>query len=172
MTSLPICRPTLRLLSSPASGGGEPPGRTHPARRSRTGSRQTTAQGPIFEIAAQRCGVTLNRGGWMIEDNPTADVAGGRAAGLCTIWIERGKWLYESSVRVEVMVRALASGASGEHRFRSCRPDQNTREPPRRSASHCWQKPRMQRGGSTMRLWSSTRTATIPTLPLSRRCLG
>ncbi len=49
----------------------------------------------IFEIAAQRCGVTLNRGGWMIGDNLTADVAGGRAAGLCTIWIDRGKWLDE-----------------------------------------------------------------------------
>jgi HAD superfamily hydrolase (TIGR01549 family) len=44
----------------------------------------------LFEIAAKRCGVTLDGGGWMIGDNLVADVAGGRAAGLRTIWIDRG----------------------------------------------------------------------------------
>ncbi|MEW9528508.1 HAD family hydrolase [Microbispora sp. NPDC049125] len=46
----------------------------------------------LFEIAAKRCGVTLVEGGWMIGDNRTADIAGGRAAGLRTIWIDRGTW--------------------------------------------------------------------------------
>ncbi|MFG1860810.1 HAD family hydrolase [Microbispora bryophytorum] len=46
----------------------------------------------LFEIAAKRCGVTLAEGGWMIGDNLTADIAGGRAAGLRTIWIDRGTW--------------------------------------------------------------------------------
>jgi FMN phosphatase YigB (HAD superfamily) len=46
----------------------------------------------IFEIAAQRCGVSLDRGGWVIGDNLIADVAGGRAAGLRSIWIDRGTW--------------------------------------------------------------------------------
>ena len=46
----------------------------------------------LFEIAAKRCGMTLDAGGWMIGDNPIADVAGGRAAGLRTIWIDRGTW--------------------------------------------------------------------------------
>ncbi|MFI7034252.1 HAD family hydrolase [Microbispora rosea] len=46
----------------------------------------------LFEIAAKRCGVTLDRGGWMIGDNLTADITGGRAAGLRTIWIDRGTW--------------------------------------------------------------------------------
>ncbi|GII58998.1 hypothetical protein Pth03_73870 [Planotetraspora thailandica] len=44
----------------------------------------------LFEIAAQRCGVTLAGGGWVIGDNLIADIAGGRAAGLQTIWIDRG----------------------------------------------------------------------------------
>ncbi|WP_424531775.1 HAD family hydrolase [Sphaerisporangium viridialbum] len=44
----------------------------------------------LFEIAAKRCGVTLDGGGWMIGDNLVADVAGGRAAGLRTIWVDRG----------------------------------------------------------------------------------
>ncbi|MGI5162240.1 HAD family hydrolase [Microbispora sp. CA-102843] len=46
----------------------------------------------LFEIAAKRCGVALAEGGWMIGDNLTADIAGGRAAGLRTIWIDRGIW--------------------------------------------------------------------------------
>ncbi|WP_405395407.1 HAD family hydrolase [Microbispora hainanensis] len=46
----------------------------------------------LFEIAAKRCGVTLAEGGWVIGDNLTADIAGGRAAGLRTIWIDRGTW--------------------------------------------------------------------------------
>ncbi|GAA2914303.1 hypothetical protein GCM10010517_80780 [Streptosporangium fragile] len=46
----------------------------------------------LFEIAAKRCGVALAEGGWVIGDNLTADIAGGRAAGLRTIWIDRGTW--------------------------------------------------------------------------------
>lgn len=43
----------------------------------------------LFEIAASRCGVLLADGGWMVGDNPVADVEGGRAAGLRTIWVTR-----------------------------------------------------------------------------------
>ena len=46
----------------------------------------------LFEIAAERCGLTLEAGGWMIGDNLIADIAGGRAAGLRTIWLDRGTW--------------------------------------------------------------------------------
>ncbi|MDF5751214.1 HAD family hydrolase [Spongiactinospora sp. TRM90649] len=46
----------------------------------------------LFEIAAKRCEVSLDGGGWMVGDNLTADIAGGRAAGLRTIWIDRGTW--------------------------------------------------------------------------------
>ncbi|MEV4627229.1 HAD family hydrolase [Micromonospora sp. NPDC049523] len=41
----------------------------------------------IFRLAAQRCGTSLDRGGAMIGDNLVLDVAGGRAAGLRTIWL-------------------------------------------------------------------------------------
>lgn len=48
----------------------------------------------LFEIAVERCGMSLHVGnGWMIGDNPVADIAGGRAAGLRTIWINQGKRL-------------------------------------------------------------------------------
>lgn len=44
----------------------------------------------LFEIAAKRCGMSLDGRGWMIGDNLVADVAGGCGAGLRTIWIDRG----------------------------------------------------------------------------------
>ncbi|TDE41655.1 HAD family hydrolase [Nonomuraea mesophila] len=44
----------------------------------------------LFEIAAQRCGTSLDGGGWMVGDNLIADVQGGQAAGLRTIWVDRG----------------------------------------------------------------------------------
>jgi FMN phosphatase YigB (HAD superfamily) len=44
----------------------------------------------LFEIAARRCGVDLADGGWMVGDNPVADITGGRTAGLRTVWIDRG----------------------------------------------------------------------------------
>lgn len=44
----------------------------------------------IFEIAAERCGTSLAQGGWMVGDNPIADIEGARAAGLRAIWIDRG----------------------------------------------------------------------------------
>ncbi|MFC7648345.1 HAD family hydrolase [Streptosporangium lutulentum] len=47
----------------------------------------------LFEIAAKRCGATLADGGWMIGGHLVADIGGGRAAGLRTIWIDRGTWL-------------------------------------------------------------------------------
>ncbi|GAA4911269.1 putative hydrolase of the HAD superfamily [Stackebrandtia albiflava] len=45
----------------------------------------------LFAIAASRCGADLSLGGWMIGDSAEADVGGGRAAGLRTIWIDRGR---------------------------------------------------------------------------------
>jgi putative hydrolase of the HAD superfamily len=44
----------------------------------------------LFEIGARRCGTSLAGGGWMVGDDPDKDVAGGRNAGLRTIWIDRG----------------------------------------------------------------------------------
>lgn len=45
----------------------------------------------LFEVAARRCGVTLAGGGWMVGDSAVADVGGGQAAGLRTLWIDRGR---------------------------------------------------------------------------------
>ncbi|GAA3226188.1 HAD family hydrolase [Nonomuraea helvata] len=44
----------------------------------------------LFEIAARRCGASLHSGGWVVGDDPGKDIAGGRDAGLRTIWIDRG----------------------------------------------------------------------------------
>lgn len=51
----------------------------------------------IFRIAARRLGIELT-GGWMVGDHPTADIAGGQAAGLETGWVSRGKeWPRETA---------------------------------------------------------------------------
>ncbi|MFD0560019.1 putative hydrolase of the HAD superfamily [Stackebrandtia endophytica] len=47
----------------------------------------------IFEAVAAKLGVTLADGGWMVGDSQELDVAGGRAAGLDTIWLEQGRQL-------------------------------------------------------------------------------
>ncbi|WBB76542.1 HAD family hydrolase [Micromonospora sp. WMMD1128] len=41
----------------------------------------------IFQIIAQRCGTSTQRGGWMVGDDLTLDIAGGHGAGLHTIWL-------------------------------------------------------------------------------------
>ncbi|WP_329110587.1 HAD family hydrolase [Micromonospora sp. NBC_01699] len=41
----------------------------------------------IFRLAARRCGSGDGDGGWMIGDSLHLDVAGGRAAGLRTVWL-------------------------------------------------------------------------------------
>jgi HAD superfamily hydrolase (TIGR01549 family) len=48
----------------------------------------------IFDIVAQRCGTSLAQGGWMIGDDPILDIAGGRRAGLRTIWLQRESTLW------------------------------------------------------------------------------
>ncbi|MFF7202046.1 HAD family hydrolase [Streptomyces sp. NPDC008141] len=45
----------------------------------------------VFEAAADRCGVQLSEGGWMIGDNAATDVEGGRAVGLQTAWVAAGR---------------------------------------------------------------------------------
>ncbi|MEU1516268.1 HAD family hydrolase [Streptomyces sp. NPDC005811] len=46
----------------------------------------------LFELAATRCGLSLAGGGWMIGDNPAADIGGGHQAGLRTIWLRGRPW--------------------------------------------------------------------------------
>ncbi|WP_327087924.1 HAD family hydrolase [Nonomuraea sp. NBC_01738] len=46
----------------------------------------------LFEIAARRCGMSLNDGGWMVGDHLIADIEGARSAGLRTMWVDRGRW--------------------------------------------------------------------------------
>jgi FMN phosphatase YigB (HAD superfamily) len=45
----------------------------------------------MFEAAARRCGARLADGGWIVGDCPIRDIAGGRAAGLRTIWMRHGR---------------------------------------------------------------------------------
>ncbi|WP_407842103.1 HAD family hydrolase (plasmid) [Streptomyces sp. DSM 116496] len=46
----------------------------------------------LFDLAAARCGRRLPDDSWMIGDNPTGDIEGGRRAGLRTIWIRGRTW--------------------------------------------------------------------------------
>ncbi|WP_246268898.1 HAD family hydrolase [Nonomuraea typhae] len=41
----------------------------------------------LFEIAADRCGASLEDGGWMVGDHLIKDVSGGQAAGLKAVWV-------------------------------------------------------------------------------------
>ncbi|MFE5806444.1 HAD family hydrolase [Streptomyces sp. NPDC056491] len=41
----------------------------------------------LFAAAAERCGATPGDGGWMVGNDPVKDIAGGRSAGLATLWI-------------------------------------------------------------------------------------
>lgn len=41
----------------------------------------------IFRLAAERCGASLDGGGWMVGDDLRLDIAGGSGVGLRTIWI-------------------------------------------------------------------------------------
>ncbi|MGW4486818.1 HAD family hydrolase [Amycolatopsis sp. NPDC004368] len=63
----------------------------------------------LFEIAADRCEAPL-RDGWMVGDGAATDIAGGRAAGLHTVWVERGRaWAGEGKAPDHVV--ADAAGA-------------------------------------------------------------
>jgi HAD superfamily hydrolase (TIGR01662 family) len=44
----------------------------------------------LFALAAERAGAEL-AGGWMIGDDPDADIGGARTAGLSTVWLRRGR---------------------------------------------------------------------------------
>jgi putative hydrolase of the HAD superfamily len=46
----------------------------------------------LFDLAATRCRVRLASGGWVIGDNPSADIGGGHQAGLRTIWLRGRPW--------------------------------------------------------------------------------
>ncbi|MEU5862887.1 MULTISPECIES: HAD family hydrolase [unclassified Nonomuraea] len=62
----------------------------------------------LFEIAAGRCGA-VPAGGWMVGDDPDKDVAGGRGAGMRTIWIDRGTGVArpQADVTVEDVLAAM-----------------------------------------------------------------
>ena len=45
----------------------------------------------IFAACAAACGMDPDGGGWMVGDNPAADIEGGSGAGLRTIWMHAGR---------------------------------------------------------------------------------
>ncbi|MEV0198446.1 HAD family hydrolase [Nonomuraea sp. NPDC050691] len=67
----------------------------------------------LFEIAAERCGVGLDGGGWVVGDDPVKDVEGGRAAGLRTVWVDRGVQAWPSGLAAPGHVVADVEGAVG-----------------------------------------------------------
>jgi HAD superfamily hydrolase (TIGR01549 family) len=64
----------------------------------------------IFEEAARICEVPLS--GWMVGDSPSADVAGGKRAGLRTIWIPRGRTWDEREDRPDAVAATVSEAAS------------------------------------------------------------
>jgi FMN phosphatase YigB (HAD superfamily) len=65
----------------------------------------------IFEEAARICEVPLD--GWMVGDSPHADVEGGRAAGLATIWMARGRdWDHSTFAPPDAEVDTIVEAVS------------------------------------------------------------
>ena len=63
----------------------------------------------IFRIAAEGAGCVLADGGWMVGDNSGADIGGGAAVGLRTIWIDRGRELAVPAATATATATALAT---------------------------------------------------------------
>ncbi len=59
----------------------------------------------IFEEAARICGLPL--AGWMIGDSPSADIGGGKQAGLQTIWMARGRTWDSSEFGPDAIVHII-----------------------------------------------------------------
>jgi len=66
----------------------------------------------VFEVAAQRCGARPADGGWMVGDCPLRDIAGGRAAGLATVWLHRGRAWDESASSPDAVVDDVAGSVA------------------------------------------------------------
>ncbi|MGW4619534.1 HAD family hydrolase [Streptomyces sp. NPDC004592] len=64
----------------------------------------------LFEAAATACGVELSAGGWMIGDNPVADMDGARAAGLRTVWVANGRAWPDGLRKPVAAVHRIAEG--------------------------------------------------------------
>lgn len=63
----------------------------------------------IFQRAADRLGVELNRRtGWMVGDSLDADIAGGIAAGLRTVWLPGGRELTVSDPQPDNLCNSVA----------------------------------------------------------------
>lgn len=59
----------------------------------------------LFRLAAERAGAPLPDG-WMIGDNPQADIAAARAVGLRTVWLSRGRaWPIADFVPDQLSIR-------------------------------------------------------------------
>jgi HAD superfamily hydrolase (TIGR01549 family) len=59
----------------------------------------------IFELTAARCGAPLD--GWMVGDSAETDIAGGRAAGLRTIWLDHGRVWERPDFAPDVVVATI-----------------------------------------------------------------
>jgi putative hydrolase of the HAD superfamily len=70
-------------------------------------SARKPAQGH-FEFAAALCGARLCAGGWMVGDNPEADIEGGRAAGLRTAWVANGRQWSNGPSKPDVVASGVA----------------------------------------------------------------
>jgi HAD superfamily hydrolase (TIGR01549 family) len=64
----------------------------------------------IFREAARSCAAALD--GWMVGDSASADIAGGKAAGLRTIWMARGREWDPSQDAPDAIVSTIAQAAA------------------------------------------------------------
>lgn len=72
------------------------------------GSRKPDVE--IFQEAARICGVPLD--GWMVGDSASADIAGGKRAGLQTIWIARGRFWDEREENPDAITATVSEAVA------------------------------------------------------------
>jgi putative hydrolase of the HAD superfamily len=72
------------------------------------GSRKPNIE--IFQEAARICAVPLE--GWMVGDSAGADIAGGKRAGLRTIWIARGRIWDERDEEPDAVAATVSAAAA------------------------------------------------------------
>ena len=68
----------------------------------------------IFEEAVRRCGVPGSSAGeaWMVGDTAIPDIAGGRAAGMRTVWLHRGRSWESAEFRPDRSVGSIAEAVA------------------------------------------------------------
>jgi putative hydrolase of the HAD superfamily len=66
----------------------------------------------IFDVAARRCGTTLDERTWMVGDCPIRDIGGAQTIGLRTMWVHRSREWNASAPPPDAIVGDVADAGA------------------------------------------------------------